>query len=283
MKPEMKPRVGMLRRLAGGLILTTAFVLGSTAVPALAPVSTSISYQGSLKDGGLPAHGSYDFSFSLFDAESAGTQIGSTVTMSAVVVANGLFSVPLDFGATAFDGSARWLEISVGPAGGALTPLVPRREVTPAAQARFAVEADKLDGFDATQLEKRVSFLAYHVNQFNIAASMTTLDFNTDLYDHGGNYNTTNGQFTAPEAGTYEIATGFKLASLTTNLTVGIFVNGSQVAQVIDVVGGTNNSVFGSRVMPLNAGDVVTIRRINSAPLQPATSIQHFFSVVQLY
>ena len=37
--------------------------------------------------------------------------------MNDVLVTDGLFMVALDFGLAAFDGEARWLEISVRPGG----------------------------------------------------------------------------------------------------------------------------------------------------------------------
>ena len=38
--------------------------------------STEFTYQGRLLSGTLPANGNYDFSFSLFDAVTGGTQLG---------------------------------------------------------------------------------------------------------------------------------------------------------------------------------------------------------------
>ena len=62
----------------------------------------SFTYQGSLKDGGSPANGLFNLDFALFDAASAGTQIGSTIMQNNVNVAQGLFTTELDFGAAAF-------------------------------------------------------------------------------------------------------------------------------------------------------------------------------------
>lgn len=94
--------------------------------------NSAFSYQGTLSDGSAPADGPYDFEFALFDSDTGGTQVGSTVTLNDVMVENGLFTVLLDFGATAFEGSARWLDVSVRPgdSSGAYTPLG-RQELTP--------------------------------------------------------------------------------------------------------------------------------------------------------
>jgi hypothetical protein len=82
-----------------------------------APLSTAFTYQGRLTSGGAAANGHYDMQFALFDAATNGTQVGESVDLPAVPVTNGLFTVSLDFGG-AFDGQARWLEISLNPAGG---------------------------------------------------------------------------------------------------------------------------------------------------------------------
>ena len=49
----------------------------------------------------------YDFRFSLDDAVMGCAQVGSTQTKTGVTVSNGLFTVQLDFGSTAFLGEAR--------------------------------------------------------------------------------------------------------------------------------------------------------------------------------
>src|ERR1700736_5387550 len=93
--------------------------------------TTSFTYQGRLTDGGNAANGSYDLQFALFDASSGGTQIGSTLTRSAVSANGGVFSVSLDFGVNAFPGADRFLEIGVRTAGGgAFTILSPRQQIT---------------------------------------------------------------------------------------------------------------------------------------------------------
>ncbi|MCL6542704.1 MAG: tail fiber domain-containing protein [Roseiflexus sp.] len=98
---------------------------------------SSFTYQGRLTSGGAPVNGQCDFQFSLFDAASAGTQIGSTQTAGDISVMNGLFTVAIDFGGGAFNGAARWLEIGVRcPAGsGSYTTLSPRQTLTAAPYA----------------------------------------------------------------------------------------------------------------------------------------------------
>ena len=88
-------------------------------------------YQGRLNDGGNAANGSYDMQFKLFDALAGGNQIGSTQSNAAVAVSAGTFAVSLDFGANAFPGAGRYLEVAVRPAGNPNphTVLAPRTQI----------------------------------------------------------------------------------------------------------------------------------------------------------
>ena len=88
-------------------------------------------YQGKLNAAGIPANGSFDFEFLLYDALSGGSQIGPTISLSSISVADGFFSAKLNYPGTPFTGENRYLEIRVRPAGqGAMTVLGPRQHVT---------------------------------------------------------------------------------------------------------------------------------------------------------
>ncbi len=120
--------------------LLALLALGSKPLIAV-PVGTAFTYQGHLSDGATPATGLYDMRFSIWDALNAGTQLGETLTVSAVPVTNGLFMVNLDFGGV-FSGGARWLAISVKTnLAVSYTDLTPRQELTPSPYAVFAPAA----------------------------------------------------------------------------------------------------------------------------------------------
>jgi hypothetical protein len=125
--------------LAGAFALTASL---PTIAVAQTPLGTAFTYQGRLDDGGSPATGTYDVQLVLFDAASAGSQVGPTVTREDVVVANGLFTIPVDFGAV-FGGSKRWLQVGVRPGSstGAFVLLAPRQELTPSPNAAFSAAA----------------------------------------------------------------------------------------------------------------------------------------------
>ena len=101
------------------------------------PSGTAFTYQGNLSQAGSPANGSYNFRFYLWDDSNRTSLIGtypSSGTLPANV-AEGAFIVKLDFGAGAFTGEERWLEIEVN--GSALSPL---QELTPAPYALYAMD-----------------------------------------------------------------------------------------------------------------------------------------------
>ncbi len=106
------------------------------------PLGTTFTYQARLASGDQAASGLFDFCFSLFDSASGGGLLGGPLTNPAVSVAGGLFTTTLDFGAGAFTGDARWLEIAVRTNGsGAYHTLAPRQPLTPAPYALWTPRA----------------------------------------------------------------------------------------------------------------------------------------------
>lgn len=93
--------------------------------------STAFNFQGRLNDGSSAATGSVQLEIKLYDSLTGGTQIGPTVNLPSVALVNGVFSTELDFGGAAFDGSPRFLEIGVRPAGSTnpFTMLSPRQHL----------------------------------------------------------------------------------------------------------------------------------------------------------
>src|SRR5215471_12847838 len=125
-------------------------VLGSLLICAgkVNAQSTIFNYQGSLQDP--IANGNYDLQFTLWDALTGGTQqpqpIPLTVSRPGVAVAGGAFTVQLDFGATAWPGADRFLEISFRPVGNAtFTTLSPRQPITSVPYAIRTLSATSAD------------------------------------------------------------------------------------------------------------------------------------------
>jgi hypothetical protein len=132
--------VGMI-----AVLVLAAGALGQTAV------QPSFTYQGQLKFAGNPASGTYDLSFTLWDNAGSGSppvggnQIGLPVSKPGVAIADGLFTVVLneagEFGATAFTGEARWLQVAVSG-----SPLSPRQPVTATPFAIYALNGPGMTG-----------------------------------------------------------------------------------------------------------------------------------------
>ena len=108
--------------------ITTLIFLGLTL--SVSATSSTISYQGQLEDAAGPVTDTHEMAFRLFDSETGGGQIGSTVSFATVSVIAGLFQVELDFGSEAFSQGPRYLEVEV-----AGSVLEPRQPVSPAPMA----------------------------------------------------------------------------------------------------------------------------------------------------
>lgn len=138
----MKINVFRAISMVCGLILCTW-----NSVQGAVPVTNAFTYQGQLKNNGVPADGIYDFEFQLFDAQMGGSSASGVVPKPNVQVTNGLFSVELDFGAAPFAGQARWLEIKAkADAVAAFTPLSPRQPLNTAPYALYALNAPSAGG-----------------------------------------------------------------------------------------------------------------------------------------
>jgi hypothetical protein len=137
------------------LIMLNILHASTRAAEAGSPPTAAFTYQGQLKQEGVPLNGDADLEFSLWFAEAGGDQIGPTLTFDSVPVIHGLLTVELDFGAASFNGNARWLEINVrsphDPGGtGPFTTLSPRQPLNAIPYAGFAARpwaSDKVNVF----------------------------------------------------------------------------------------------------------------------------------------
>jgi Chaperone of endosialidase/Head domain of trimeric autotransporter adhesin len=126
------------------LLIGIALCAFTMAIESASAQGSAFTYQGKLSDNlsGTEANGSYDLKFALFDVVTNGAAVGGPLTNTAVHVANGLFTVTLDFGGGVFTGSNLWLEIAVRTnGGGAFTTLNPRQQVGSAPYALRAAMA----------------------------------------------------------------------------------------------------------------------------------------------
>ena len=247
--------------------------------------TTTFTYQGRFTDATAatqPTGGTYDFQFALFDAPTGGTQQGATQTLTGVTVNNGIFTVPLDFGAAAFPGADRFLEIRVKkPADSTYMPLAPRQQITStpyairslnatnadnatnatnaanATNATTATNAAQLGGVDASNYAQTNS-TAFIRNQ---TAQQTGANFNIDgtgkanIFDAGVQYNI-GGNRVLSNGGTGNLFAGVTAGqNNTTGRLNSFFGSGAGAANTT----GLSDSFFG-----LNAGSSNTTGRFNS-------------------
>jgi len=151
-------------------VLVLALV-GAGIPPARASaLSTTFTYQGQLQQSGMPENATCDFQFTVFDQAGSGSPpTGGApqgcVVQNGVVVTNGLFTVPLDFGSSPtsspFTGSDRWLQVAVCCGGGcasATCPTVdgsyatlsPRQQLTATPYALYAPVAGSANGLSSS-------------------------------------------------------------------------------------------------------------------------------------
>lgn len=122
----------MITRFLTALLIVTAFAsLNANAEPQ----GSTFTYQGELRFLDEPVTGTRDLTFKLFDAETGGGQIGPVVNAPGYPIADGIFTIDLDFG-QAFAGQQRWLEVDVNG-----ETLSPRQMVSAAPVALYALNS----------------------------------------------------------------------------------------------------------------------------------------------
>jgi hypothetical protein len=214
-------------------VMALLLATGSAAAsPLHTAVGTSFTYQGRLTDGGSPADGEYDFQFALFDADTGGTQVGSTLTPENVMVSSGLFTVHLDFGSV-FDGTALFLEIGVRPwdSMDPYTTLTPRQPLTAVPYALNAssapwsglsgIPSGFADGVDNGEAYTAGTGLTLVSNQFSVnTAEMQTRVADTCPAGSAMSAIASDGSVTCESVGTGDI----------TGVTAGLGLSGGATA-----------------------------------------------------
>ena len=79
----------------------------------------------------------------------------------------------------------------------------------------------------AVRKPKNPVFIAYRVNTYNITTSPAALAYDNERIDVGGNYNESNGRFTAPVTGLYEFAYAAIASNTATVYRYDLRVNGA--------------------------------------------------------
>lgn len=124
------------------LLSICALLCSAVTLPVFAQ-GTTFTYRGLLNDGSTPFTGSAEFQPTLWGSPSGGSAVASnSPTVVIVGVTNGLFVLPLNFGAN-FPGADRWLQLEVRTTIGPFTTLAPRQQLTP---TPYAITASNVTG-----------------------------------------------------------------------------------------------------------------------------------------
>jgi len=195
----------------------------------IAAQTTVFTYQGKLTDNGIP-QAIYQMEFRLFASAGGSDQIGATVTNTNVAVNQGVFTVNLDFGAAAFSGADRFLQISVRRSTNeSFITLNPRQQITSspysirtlsAAQADFALDSNKLGGVDANQYVTTSS-----VGNSFIRNSTTQQAANFNISGSGIFGGSVGIRTNSPQSPLSVFAADYGFTQTDGNVTVGSFVN----------------------------------------------------------
>ena len=222
-------------------LLTAALWAGASPLP----IETTLTYQGELREGGVPADGTYDLDLYLYDSESGGSALSSDL-LEDVEVSNGLFTVLVDFG-DEYVGFGEWIELRVrrGDELGGFTILLPRQRVTASPYAIQAnrVAANAVSGLSVINGTLTGADLASGaVESIDIADNTVT---QADIANSAvGTAEIENNSITAADIADYSKTMGF---------TAGAFVTPDGSAVVVEDRGGISfaNSFSGSAVLAL--------------------------------
>ena len=258
------------------------FLLISTALAGTAFAQTTVfTYQGKLNDGAAAANGSYELQFKLYDtpAVGSGAQIGGIVQTVNATATNGIFTVELDFGAAAFDGGARFLEIAVRrSAQESFATLEPRQPLTStpyAIKARIAETA--VTANNAQQLGGVAASEYVQTDDSRMSDARTPLPGSPDYIRNSASLQTTS-NFNISGEGRANVLTAAQQFNIgasrvlsvagTNNLFVGVnagAVNtGGENTFVGRAAGAGNTTAFGNSFFGRSAGLGTTTGEQNS-------------------
>lgn len=144
--------------------------------------SSEFALHGTLKDGLLPANGSFDFEIKLMDAAAGGSAIVASSISEDVSVVDGRYVIVLDFGSAVFNGQALWIELGVreGADIGAFDLLSPRSPINSVPYAIRAGESGdspwEVGPLSGTAAARTDSFgqLAYSSGSFAVEGDAQT-------------------------------------------------------------------------------------------------------------
>lgn len=228
------------------LVFTLASLLAGAA--SSAPLGTAFTYQGRLDRNGVAVNDTYSMIFRLYDAASAGTQIGSDQVLAGVVATKGLFNVTLDFGATPFAGQARWLDIQVKGSGDAnYTAFGQRQAITAVPYAMYAMNG----GTGGSQWTSNGPDLTYAAGGVGFLGTSSPFASGKGVFIEGGS--ASYGNIYAFNYDTFTPLTLCLNSSGGGNVGVGTFTPGAKLDVLVNGGMAIQATTRGSSFNPINA------------------------------
>lgn len=226
-------------------LLIVIFALFASRTATAQP--NAYTYQGFLKVNGVPANGTYEAQFALFDAASGGALL--ITSLGNIVAVNGVFTQAITFGPH-LTGANRFLEIRFRPSGSSepFTVLTPRQQIFSAPYAVRSVEAAnaaQLGGVAANQYvlttDPRLT------STFNISGTGSANIFNAETQ-----FNIGGGRVLSTPGGSNTFVGAASGANHSSGFGNSFFGFGSGTATTV----GNNNSFFGFNAGQQNSAGV---------------------------
>jgi hypothetical protein len=170
-------------------VTAASLLLAAMSAPSMAQgnLGSDFTYQGKVQLSGVPVTGTADFQFRLFDSNTGGNQIGSTISYNEVNLVDGLITANLNFGSTAFNGDTRHLEIAVrSPANtGNFVILTPRQKLS---GAPYALKVPGVDGHSLNSPNGSMIDALFVNNSGDVGISTTNPQGRFDVRSGNGSY-----------------------------------------------------------------------------------------------
>jgi len=225
------------------------------------PFTQQINFQGRLTSSdATPITTSRNVDFKLFDQQSGGGQIGSTISKAIIPDNNGNFSTTLGFDQSYFvDGSDRYLQVQVQ---GDTNPLLPRQKIAAVPYAYRAITAESVVGGGVGGQWTTSGSNIYNSNSGNVGIGTSEtpalLSLKKALPSGGAATPFTAESISVGMDGTLQTGniTGININLAAINS--GVFNLGTATGMKIDVTGrpgpGGTGKVYGATIMGGNVG-----------------------------
>lgn len=239
------------------ILFACALLLAATTNLQAAPQTTAFTYQGQLNAGGtLPSGQTYQFTFTLYDAVTAGNVVGSPIQQAILVGNGGLFTTDLDFGQI-FNAQQYWLEIKVGTTIANQQPLAARQPIGTTPVAQFALNSRPREFADF--------FAMMPPDNAATVAAGADVQFPQNGPSSGSIFRVSPGQFSLPSIGAYQVM--FQV-SVSEQAQLVISLNGVELPTSVAGRSAGSSQVVGLAIVQnVQVNSILSIRNPAGSPI----------------